>query len=90
VVFVTHNTSEALLLGTRLILLGRHREDRPEETNLVLDMKIPSSQLPLSMRMKSLEFQEMLEHVKQLAYKSSGLHADDPIADRFVEEGNLA
>jgi NitT/TauT family transport system ATP-binding protein len=90
VVFVTHNTAEALLLGTRLILLGRHREDRPEETNLVLDMKIPPSQLPLSMRMKSLEFQEMLEHVKQLAYESSSLHTDDPIADRIVEEGNLA
>ena len=89
-VFVTHNTSEALLLGTRLILLGRHREDRAGETNLVLDMEIPASQLPLSSRMKSREFQELLEHVKQLAYKSSSLHADEAIADRSVEEGNLA
>lgn len=90
VVFVTHSTSEALLLGTRLILLGRHREDRAGETNLVLDMKIPASQLPLSSRMKTREFQELLEHVKQLAYKSSSLHADEAIADRSVEEGNLA
>jgi NitT/TauT family transport system ATP-binding protein len=90
VVFVTHNTAEALLLGTRLILLGRHREERAEETNLVLDMEIPASPLPLALRMKSREFQELLEHVKELAYKSSSLCMDDAIADRIVEEGNLA
>jgi len=90
VVFVTHNTSEALLLGTRLILLGRHGEDRMGETNLVLDMEIPQSQLPLSARIRAREFQDLLEYVKQLAYKSSSLHADDPVADRIVEEGNLA
>jgi NitT/TauT family transport system ATP-binding protein len=90
VVFVTHNTSEALLLGTRLILLGRHREDRAGEANLVLDMEIPASHLPLASRMKSREFQELLEEVKQIAYKSSSLHTDDAIADRIVEEGNLA
>jgi NitT/TauT family transport system ATP-binding protein len=90
IVFVTHNTSEALLLGTRLILLGRHREDRAGETNLVLDMELPVSELPLALRMKSCEFQELLEHVKQIAYRSSSLHTDDAMADRIVEEGNLA
>jgi NitT/TauT family transport system ATP-binding protein len=90
VVFVTHNTSEALLLGTRLILLGRHREDRAGETNLVLDMQIPPSKLPLSMQMQTREFQDLLEHVKQLAYKSSSMNTEDAIADRIVEEGNLA
>jgi NitT/TauT family transport system ATP-binding protein len=90
VVFVTHNTAEALLLGTRLILLGRHREERAGETNLVLDMEIPASPLQLALRMKSREFQELLEHVKELAYKSSSLCMDDAIADRIVEEGNLA
>ena len=90
VVFVTHNTSEALLLGTRLILMGRHREDRAGETNLVLDMQIPPSKLPLSMQMQTREFQDLLEHVKQLAYKSSSMNTEDAIADRIVEEGNLA
>jgi NitT/TauT family transport system ATP-binding protein len=90
IVFVTHNTAEALLLGTRLILLGRHREDRVEKTNLVLDMEIPPSQLPLSSRIKTREFQELLEDVKELAYRSSSMHARDAIADRIVEEGNLA
>jgi NitT/TauT family transport system ATP-binding protein len=90
VVFVTHNTSEALLLGTRLILLARHHEDRAGKTNLVLDMEIPPSQLPMSMRIRSREFQELLDHVKDLAYKSSSLHKEDAIVDRIVEEGNLA
>jgi len=90
VVFVTHNTAEALLLGTRLILLGRHSEERAGQTNMALDMQIPQSALPLAARMKSLEFQQLLEHVKELAYKSSSLHSDDAAADRIVEEGNLA
>jgi NitT/TauT family transport system ATP-binding protein len=90
VVFVTHNTAEALLLGTRLILLGRHREERAGETNLVLDMEIPASPLPLALRIKSREFQELLEHVKELAYKSSSMCMDEAIEDRIVEEGNLA
>lgn len=89
VIFVTHNTSEALLLGTRLILLGRHHEARDGETNLLLDMEIPASQLPHSACVKSREFQDLLEHVKQLAYKSSSLCTDDADADPNVEEGNL-
>jgi NitT/TauT family transport system ATP-binding protein len=86
VVFVTHNTSEALLLGTRLILLRRHSEGRAGETNLALDMQIPPSTLPLSMRARSLEFQELLEHVKELAYKSSSMNPDDADADAPVDE----
>jgi NitT/TauT family transport system ATP-binding protein len=89
VVFVTHNTSEALLLGTRLILLRRHHEDFAGETNVVLDMEIPKSQLSMSMRIKSLEFQDLLEHVKQLAYKSSSMHIDEEVDSSF-EEGALA
>ena len=86
VVFVTHNTSEALLLGTRLILLRRQSEGRAGETNLALDMQIPPSTLPLSMRAKTVEFQELLERVKDLAYKSSSMNTDDSDADAPVDE----
>jgi NitT/TauT family transport system ATP-binding protein len=89
VVFVTHNTSEALLLGTRLILLGRHGGESAAESNLLLDMEIPPSQLPLSARKQSREFQELLEFVKDLAYKSSSLHRQDA-AELNSEEGTLA
>ena len=90
VVFVTHNTSEALLLGTRLILLRRHSESRAGETNLALDMQIPPSTLPLSMRARSAEFQELLEHVKELAYKSSSMNKDDANADASADEATPA
>jgi NitT/TauT family transport system ATP-binding protein len=90
VVFVTHNTSEALLLGTRLILLRRHSEGRAGETNLALDMQIPPSTLPLSMRARSAEFQELLEHVKELAYKSSSMNKDDANADASADEATPA
>ena len=66
------------LLGTRPSYAG--------ETNLALDMQIPPSTLPLSMRAKSLEFQELLEHVKELAYKSSSMNTDDADADSPVHE----
>jgi NitT/TauT family transport system ATP-binding protein len=90
VVFVTHNTSEALSLGTRLILLRRHHEDLAGETNLVLDMEIPPSPLPLSVRTRNREFQELLEHVKQLANKCSSLQTGDAETDLSVEESTLA
>ncbi len=90
VVFVTHNTSEALSLGTRLLLLRRHHEDLAGETNLVLDMEIPPSPLPLSVRTRSLEFQELLEHVRQFANKASSLHTDDAETDSSAEGGTPA
>jgi NitT/TauT family transport system ATP-binding protein len=89
VIFVTHNTSEALLLGTRLILLGGIGKIAPGKPTSCSTWKFPRRKLPHSARVKSREFQELLEHVKQLAYKSSSLCADDADADQIVEEGNL-
>jgi len=90
VVFVTHNTSEALLLGTRLILFGRHHEENAGKTNLLLDVEIPGAKLPLSERKQNREFQEFREYVKLRAFKSSTVHRDDAQADPNLEEGSLA
>jgi len=70
VLFVTHNTSEALLLGNRLIVLGPHREGT-SESNLLLDMQLPQSQDPISERKQSREFQQLREYVKRHAYGSN-------------------
>jgi NitT/TauT family transport system ATP-binding protein len=86
VVFVTHNTSEALLLGTRLILLGRHHEDDGDKTNLLLDVAIPGAHLPTAARKQDREFQQFREYVKEFAYKSSSLHR----VDAQASEGDLA
>lgn len=93
IVFVTHNTSEALLLGTRLILLGRHREDQAAKSNVLLDMEIPASGVPFAERHESSEFKELHEYVKQIAYKSSSMNRDDDAAQSptvaLTVEGNL-
>ena len=69
VLFVTHNTSEALLLGTRLIILGPHREGS-QESNVLLDMPLPQSSDTIAVRKQSREFLELREFVKLQAYGS--------------------
>jgi NitT/TauT family transport system ATP-binding protein len=69
VLFVTHNTSEALVLGTRLIILGPHREGS-QESNVLLDMPLPQSSDTIAVRKQSREFQELREFVKLQAYGS--------------------
>jgi NitT/TauT family transport system ATP-binding protein len=69
VLFVTHNTSEALLLGTRLIILGPHREGS-QESNVLLDMPLPQSSDTIAVRKQSREFLELKEFVKLQAYGS--------------------
>jgi NitT/TauT family transport system ATP-binding protein len=89
IVFVTHNTQEALLLGTRLILLGRYQEEQAHKNNVLLDMEIPTSRLPFARRHHSTEFHELHEYVKQIAYKSSSMNREEDVAQPLTLEGNL-
>ncbi len=89
IVFVTHNTQEALLLGTRLILLGRHQEEQAQRSSVLLDMEVPSTRLAFGQRIHSHEFHELHEYVKQIAYKSSSLHREEDTAQPPTVEGNL-
>jgi NitT/TauT family transport system ATP-binding protein len=70
VLFVTHNIAEALLLGSRLIVLKPHH-DHSHETNVLLDMPLPQSSATIAERERSLEFCELREYVKRKAYGSS-------------------
>ena len=89
IVFVTHNTQEALMLSTRLVLLGRHREENAHKSNVLLDMEVPTARLPFAKRQHSLEFHELHEYVKQLAYKSSSMHRDGDLTQSSNTEGSL-
>jgi NitT/TauT family transport system ATP-binding protein len=89
IVFVTHNTQEALLLGTRLILLDRHHEDHAHRNNVLLDMEVPTARLPFGERQHSTQFHEMHEYVKQLAYRSSSMHRDGDLAQSPATGGSL-
>jgi NitT/TauT family transport system ATP-binding protein len=63
ILFVTHNTSEALLLGSRLLLLGQHR-DNSRESNVLVDMPLPPFADTISERKLSIEFQKLRDYVK--------------------------
>jgi NitT/TauT family transport system ATP-binding protein len=88
IVFVTHNTSEALLMGTRLILLG-HCEENAVRSSVVLDMEIPTARLPFGRRKQSSEFHDLREHVKLLAYKSSSIRRDEDSPGPLPTAGDL-
>ena len=89
VLFVTHNTSEALLLGTRLILLGAHQEES-KKTNVLLDMQLPRFNDTIAVRKQSQEFQQLREYVKKMAYGSNESPEDFALAQKVYERRERA
>lgn len=72
IVFVTHNTAEALFLGTRLIVLARESNDDDCGSRVALDMKLPDSGMCLSRNGK--EFLDLVDYVEQFSHgKSHGV-----------------
>lgn len=70
VLFVTHNTSEALLLATRVLVLKPYVEGEME-SNVLVDMQVPHTSEPLAVRKRTREFEQLREHVKQLAFRET-------------------
>ena len=69
VVFVTHNTAEALFLGTRLIVLARSGADDACGSRVALDLQMPSSGMSLARN-----GQEFLDLVDRVDAASRGPH----------------
>jgi NitT/TauT family transport system ATP-binding protein len=65
VVFVTHNTAEALYLGTRLIVLARTSHSDACGSRVALDMKLPESGMTLNRNGK--EFMDLVDHVESFS-----------------------
>lgn len=65
VVFVTHNTAEAIFLGTRLIVLGRRNQHDHSGSHVVLDMKLPAS--GMSLRNNGQEFLDLVDHIERFS-----------------------
>jgi len=67
IVFVTHNTAEALFLGTRLIVLARTSHSDGCGARVALDMKLPESGMSLS---RGKEFLDLVDHIESFSRKS--------------------
>ena len=61
VVFVTHNTAEAIYLGTRVIVLARASREDSCGSHVALDMKLPAS--GMSLRTHGQQFLDLVDHV---------------------------
>jgi NitT/TauT family transport system ATP-binding protein len=69
VVFVTHNTAEALFLGSRLIVLaGSHNGERAG-AHVALDMKLPEAGMNYSRNGK--EFLDLVDYVESFSHRRS-------------------
>jgi NitT/TauT family transport system ATP-binding protein len=87
VVFVTHNTQEALLMGSRLILLGRYHDDRAHLNNVLLDIAVPTSRLPFNRRLQNPQFHELHEYVKMVSFKSWSMKGNGESEQPLTSEG---
>jgi NitT/TauT family transport system ATP-binding protein len=65
VVFVTHNTAEALFLGTRIIVLARRGREDHCGSRIVLDLKLPSS--GMSLRNNGQQFLDLVEKIESFS-----------------------
>jgi NitT/TauT family transport system ATP-binding protein len=84
VVFVTHNTAEALFLGTRIIVLARRTREDDCGSRVVLDMKLPES--GMSLRTHGQEFLDLVEHIESF---SRGDHAWPATGDIALETSEI-
>ncbi len=65
VVFVTHNTAEALFLGTRVIVLARENKDDACGSRVTLDMKLAEGGMTL--RSHGQQFLDLVEHIEAVS-----------------------
>ena len=85
VLFVTHNTAEALLLGTRLVVLGPYSAENEKSTNksnVLLDMPLPQSDEPVAVRKQSREFHELSEFVVRRAYGACAAQVREELGEQ--------
>jgi NitT/TauT family transport system ATP-binding protein len=89
VVFVTHNTAEALFLGTRLIVLARESKDDACGSRVTLDMKLDEGGMTL--RSHGQEFLDLAEHVEAVSNGQRCTAPDSGVeaADICPEDGEI-
>jgi NitT/TauT family transport system ATP-binding protein len=87
VVFVTHNTAEALFLGTRVIVLARTGRADHCGSRIALDMKLPTrdpAEGGMSLRTHGQEFLNLLDHIEHFSRGDRAPHDGSPDAARMA------
>ena len=85
IVFVTHNTAEALFLGTRVIVLARETREDDCGSRIALDMKLPEG--GMSFGTHGQEFLDLVEHVESFSRGDCGTATATTIANGFPLDG---
>jgi NitT/TauT family transport system ATP-binding protein len=82
IVFVTHNTAEALFLGTRLIVLARSSHEDHCGSKVALDIRLPPA--GMSLKKNGQEFLDLVDYVERF---SRGNRHDDQALDESAVDG---
>jgi NitT/TauT family transport system ATP-binding protein len=78
IVFVTHNTAEALFLGTRVIVLARNSREDHCGSHIALDMKLPGD--GMSLQKNGQQFLDLVEHVESFSRGAHHAGSQEPNA----------
>ena len=84
VVFVTHNTAEALFLGTRIIVLARKIREDHCGSRVVLDMKLPDA--GMSLRNNGQKFLDLVEYIESVSRGDQDCAAPEFVTASSINE----
>lgn len=82
VLFVTHNTAEALFLATRIMVLAKQTTPGKSGAKVALDLKLPAT--GMSLKKHGQEFLDLVDHIELC---SQGFEAAAELTANF--EGNV-
>lgn len=82
ILFVTHNTAEALFLATRIIVLAKQTSPGRSGARIALDLKLPAT--GMSLKKNGQQFLDLVDHIELC---SQGFEAAAELTANF--EGNV-
>jgi NitT/TauT family transport system ATP-binding protein len=90
VVFVTHNTAEALFLGTRVIVLARTGREDHCGSRIALDLKLPErnpAEGGMSLRTHGEEFLNLVDHIEHFSRGDRASETDETQGPQYRQDG---